>query len=171
MSKKSKKSKNNKLIPHPLSSQIPQQQSPGKPNVRAVLETHIESFSGPIPNPSLLKEYESILPGIAERIFTMAEKQSEHRQSLERIVIGGDSKRADKGLYCGVVVAIGGLIAATILGLNNQVILAGIIGGTPLVGLVGTFIYGTERRRSERESKANKMVDALKPGKSGDKIG
>ncbi|MCY3770634.1 MAG: DUF2335 domain-containing protein [Gemmatimonadetes bacterium] len=34
---------------------------------------------GPIPDPEDLKRYESILPGLADRIVTMAEKEQEER--------------------------------------------------------------------------------------------
>lgn len=39
------------------------------------------AFSGPLPPPQVLAQYESILPGSANRILSMAEKQSEHRRS------------------------------------------------------------------------------------------
>lgn len=34
-----------------------------------------EYFEGPLPHPKMFKQYESILPGSADRIITMAEKQ------------------------------------------------------------------------------------------------
>jgi len=42
-----------------------------------------------------------VLPGSAERIFTMAEKQLEHRTHLEKGVVEGGSKRASMGIYAG----------------------------------------------------------------------
>ena len=42
------------------------------------------SFSGPLPPPQILEKYESIVPGSADRIIGMAEKQSEHRRSIEK---------------------------------------------------------------------------------------
>jgi uncharacterized membrane protein len=46
-----------------------------------------QTFSGPIPPPTLLAEYNKVVPNAAERILAMAEKQSEHRQFLEKKVI------------------------------------------------------------------------------------
>lgn len=46
-----------------------------------------ERFSGPIPHPRILKGYEEILPGSADRILTMAENQSKHRQAIEAEVV------------------------------------------------------------------------------------
>jgi len=31
------------------------------------------AFTGPLPHPASLKEYDNVLPGLAERIVTMAE--------------------------------------------------------------------------------------------------
>nr|DAR22085.1 MAG TPA: putative membrane protein [Caudoviricetes sp.] len=44
-----------------------------------------QHFSGPIPPPEILSGYEQIHPGFADRIISMAEKQSAHRQGLEKI--------------------------------------------------------------------------------------
>jgi uncharacterized membrane protein len=41
------------------------------------------SFSGPLPPPNLLAQYNEVLPDGANRIVTMAERQAKHRQRLE----------------------------------------------------------------------------------------
>lgn len=38
------------------------------------------SFSGPIPHPDLLAQYDQIIPNGADRILLMAEAQSRHRR-------------------------------------------------------------------------------------------
>lgn len=43
-----------------------------------------ESFSGPLPHPKHLSEYEKISPGAADRIITMAEESQEHIQELDK---------------------------------------------------------------------------------------
>ena len=82
-------------------------QEPGPPENEAeassrgssLVHQHTEvSFSGPLPPPGVLEGYERVLPGSAERIFTMAEKQLEHRLHLEKVVVEGGSKRADMGI-------------------------------------------------------------------------
>lgn len=56
----------------PLSFSQPNPPSNQDPTKRYVLE-RVESsaFSGPLPQPDILKEYNSIVPGAAERIITM----------------------------------------------------------------------------------------------------
>jgi len=41
-----------------------------------------ETYQGPIPPPSLLQEYDAVVPGSAERILAMAERQSAHRDKI-----------------------------------------------------------------------------------------
>lgn len=131
------------------------------PKYLKILEAHLESFSGPIPTPELLKAYEDIFPGSAERIFRMAEIQAEHRQSIEKVVVNGDSRRADRGLNYGLIVALGALVVTLVLVLTGHEWAGGIIGSLDLIGLVGVFVYGSERRRSERAIKAEKMREVI----------
>jgi len=111
------------------------------------------SYSGPLPPPGVLAEFEKVLPGSAERIFVMAEKQLEHRMSLEKTVIEGGSKRADKGIYAAVLIE--GMFLATScylahLGLTTDALK--VVGGSA-VGLLSAFGFGTLSRRSERIKK------------------
>jgi uncharacterized membrane protein len=119
--------------------------------------THIEQYCGPLPSPDLLREFDSVVPGCAERIIKMAEDQSTHRQFLERTVVVGDSKRANHGLW------VGGVIAALFLAGSVFLIHEGhewpgvALGSVDLVGIIGAFVYGTRSRRAERTEKAETM--------------
>ena len=46
-----------------------------------------EHFSGPLPHPRHLIEYDAILPGAAERILTMAEKAQTHSAEMDRFIV------------------------------------------------------------------------------------
>jgi uncharacterized membrane protein len=55
-----------------------------KLNVRqAVVETSTAIHRGPLPPPDQFKDYEAILPGSADRILKMAEKEQDHRHAWE----------------------------------------------------------------------------------------
>lgn len=41
------------------------------------------SFQGPLPPPSMLAQYEEILPGAAERILVLLESETAHRHGVE----------------------------------------------------------------------------------------
>lgn len=45
------------------------------------------SYSGPIPPPAMLKEYDDAVPGAASRILDLAERQADHRMDLEKKVL------------------------------------------------------------------------------------
>ena len=76
-------------MPRPPKQTFPRaEQRPAKENVSReghLVHQHAEmSFSGPLPPPNVLSAYEDLLPGAADRIITMAEKQLEHRMYLEK---------------------------------------------------------------------------------------
>lgn len=47
-------------------------------------------YHGPIPPPNLLKGYDDIHPGLADRIVRMAEAESIHRQAMEQKALEAD---------------------------------------------------------------------------------
>lgn len=110
-------------------------------------------FSGPLPHPAILAKYEEILPGAADRIIKMAEEQSKHRQFLENKVISSGVINSKLGLIFGLIIGLAGIIASVILGIYGQPLLSGIIGIGSIGSLVGTFIYGSQQSRKEREGR------------------
>ena len=42
-------------------------------------------YSGPIPPPSYLKEYEQLMPGLADRIMTLAEQDAVHVRKIQEM--------------------------------------------------------------------------------------
>ena len=61
------------------------------------------SWSAPLPPPDLLKQYNEVFPGCAERIVAMAESQSSHRQQVESNVIAGNVTSQTTGLWLGFI--------------------------------------------------------------------
>ena len=47
------------------------------------------SFRGPLPPPDVMRGYEDIVPGAADRILAMAEKEQQHRFDCEKKIIKG----------------------------------------------------------------------------------
>lgn len=128
------------------------------PQQKAVFQ-RTEIFQGPIPHPDILKQYAEIIPDAPERILHLAEMQTIHRQGLEKTVIEGDNRRADRGQRFGFIVAMTAIIGGFVLigmGKNGYGI-AAILGA--LASLVGSFIYSSETRKKERSTK---ITDAKK---------
>lgn len=127
--------------------------SPDNPEKRVAQISHTEIHSGPLPRPDVLKCYNNIVPGAAERIIKMAENQAEHRQKLE-----------EKVIYSGALDARMGLIFAFILGVivvavsyklinNNHTVTGTIFGGVYLVSIVTAFITGSKQQKEERRER------------------
>ena len=123
-----------------------------------VNQQQITAFSGPLPHPADLEHYNRILPGAAERIIAMAEKQSRHRQDLESKVIVSDIISSRLGLIFGFIVGLGGIISGAIIIILSGQIVGGLISFTSLAALVGVFVYGSQQRRKEREQKRIKYL-------------
>ncbi|MEK7157651.1 MAG: DUF2335 domain-containing protein [Patescibacteria group bacterium] len=112
-----------------------------------------QSFSGPLPHPDILRQFNEIVPGSAERIIKMAEEQSAHRKELEKKVIDSDITRSKWGQILGFVIAIAGLGVSAIVVVYGNAIAGGFIGVGTLASLVGVFMYGSKTRSKERETK------------------
>jgi uncharacterized membrane protein len=116
------------------------------------------SFEGPLPPPQLLAQYEAAIPGLGERIITLMEKQTDHRITLEKHVIGSDISRSKWGLAAGFVVAMAGLGISYYLIATGNGVAGAILSGVDIVSLAGTFIYGTASRRAERLDKQRRLL-------------
>jgi uncharacterized membrane protein len=109
---------------------------------RVVAVMHSESFSGPIAHPGHLREYELILPGAADRIIGMAEKQQDHIIAMERTVVEKEFSDRRWGMVLGALtfgLLIGGALAA---GLNDKTAVALAFLGAAAIGGVGLFVNG-----------------------------
>ena len=109
--------------------------------------------SAPLADARELAEYDEVVPGAADRIITMAEKQAAHRQGLEAFALKAEDSRSWGGLIVGGIVAVSFLVGAVVLGLKGQPVLGGILGTLDLGSIVGTFVFGTRSRRAERQGK------------------
>lgn len=112
------------------------------------------NYSGPIPHPDLLLGYEKVIPGSADRILIMAEKQSNHRIEIEKYVIENQQKQSRLGQIFAFILAIIGLSIGTILAILGRELVASIIFGTTILGLVAVFISGKQYQRKNISEKS-----------------
>ena len=113
-----------------------------------------EHYSGPLPHPRMLAQYKDVLPDAPDRILRMAEKQQDHRTSLESRVIEGDVHRADLGLILGFILFITFAVGGIVLLFVGKEIQGYVALGTSLVGGIGNFIkVGRERDKAIQEQK------------------
>ena len=109
------------------------------------------AFQGPLPSPEILQGFENVLPGAAERIMTMAEKEQSSRHSLEKKV----STASVIAMIIGVVFAflglliVSGLIYYSLTLGNSEVAIA--LATTALGTVVMAFLgYRKVRKKQEQ---------------------
>jgi uncharacterized membrane protein len=111
------------------------------------------SFSGPLPHPEILAEYERILPGTANRIIVAFENQSSHRMSLESHAVREQIKQSGNGQLLGGLIVILSLGISAWMGYLEHTILAGTLGTTTVVGLATIYFLGKRAQSASLKTK------------------
>lgn len=133
----------------------PQQTNIAAPQPTQLTVFHAEGFSGPLPPPQMLIKYNEAFPGCAERIVGMAERQSSHRQGIERKVIYSNVISERLGQILGFILAVVVVMAGVYLTMHDKPT-GGIVAiMSPLIGLVTAFIYG--KRHQQKQLKAKNL--------------
>jgi uncharacterized membrane protein len=140
--------------PAPSSAQG-QPLSPDQPGQVVTVQQTVQGFTGPIPPPQVLAGYEAVLPGLANRIVAMAERQSEHRQGLEQQVVSANIRHEEIGLWLGAAVAVILAAAAVIVTLAGYPETGAVIGAVDIVGVVTVFVLRQRAEQRELRDKAN----------------
>lgn len=105
-----------------------------------------QQYSGPIPPPEMLAQYDPEVRGI---ILRMAEDEQSQRNSRLNKALDADIEDRQRvrslegrGQWFGFAIGIAGIIAATIMALYGEPVAASIIGALDLVALVSVFVTG-----------------------------
>ena len=152
-------------------SELPQEDQSSdqeREDVIALLHQSIQHFSGPLPSPKILKEYNVILPDAAERIFKMAEKAQEHYETTEQKLVDFEIKKVSKGQILAFIIAITGMVGAVICAFLGQVTIGSIIGGATLISVVPHFFPGKRKKKQndEQEKALEKIIEKIEKEES-----
>ena len=109
-------------------------------------------FSGPLPSPESLAEFESIQVGFADRIVSMAEKSQLHRHNWENITLESEVHNAKIGMYGGIGVSVLLILAAAFSAYIKQPVVAGMFLGTAALGMVKTLVDGRSKKPENKSS-------------------
>jgi uncharacterized membrane protein len=123
---------------------------PGKERqVAQVVTTMIQRVhQGPLPDPETLGGYEHILPGAAERVMQMAEREQRHRHKQEGRMVAGEYLMRLFG-QMGAIVAIGFLtVLAAFCAWLHEPIAAGVI---VAIGAASTAFLRHSNLRQKRD--------------------
>lgn len=132
-------------------SNKPQRRPNNTPSSISVTKT--ELWAAPLPHPEILREYNEIIPGGAERILAMAESQSQHRMGMEDRALTANLVRAGRGQWFGFIISMVALAIGAYGLYNGHEIGGGIIGGGGLTALVSLFVIG--KRGQSKEVRRN----------------
>ncbi|AOM39452.1 DUF2335 domain-containing protein [Xenorhabdus hominickii] len=113
------------------------------PSSEDLLENQSVSHSPDLfPSPDVLKSYESILPGYAERVFSFREKEQCFQHERQQKALDGLINRDKRGQWMGFSIAMFILAVATIFAFRGEMLFAGTLITLDLVGLAAVFVIG-----------------------------
>lgn len=99
-------------------------------------------FSGPLPPPEMLDQYNQVEPGAANRILRMAEKEQSHRHDRESEAVAGEIAKDRRGQNYALLVSMTIILGSIGLIAIGEQIYGTVLAGGTLIGLAGTFIAG-----------------------------
>ncbi len=111
-----------------------------KTTVRAI--THSQSFSGPLPPPQVLQQYNDAHPGLADRIVTMAENEQTHRHGIENTALTGSINAEKRGQNYALAICTLVVLASFGLIWQGHEVSGSILAGGTLSALAYVFITG-----------------------------
>jgi len=108
-------------------------------------------FQGPIPPPEVIKGYEKVLPGSANRIIAMAEKEQDYRHQFSSIIVKSNVFTERLGLGAAFTLALVLSVGSIGLIYNDKNIEGLAIFIVEIVTLAGLFLYRQNRQEKRRE--------------------
>ena len=105
-------------------------------------EEKYSSHSGWLPPPSTMREYENLLPGLAERIVLMPEREQNHRHETVSTHIKRNYDVKERGQKYALVSMMTIILFSAYLAYLGEIAWAGRVAIGTLAAVVGIFITG-----------------------------
>lgn len=113
-----------------------------------------EQYSGPLPHPALLGQFNQVIPNGAERIMAMVEKQNNHRMGLENTVITNQQKQSTLGQYFALAITIFGLLLSAWAINTGHDTAGGTLGAATIGSVAVAFITGRNKQQANLKAKS-----------------
>jgi len=110
-------------------------------------------YSGPIPHPSVLQQYNNIHDGFANRIIKMAEKDADHIREMQKAIFLAKKQEVTLGQVFAFLIGMSALICGTVAVIYDHPVTAGFIGTGGVIGLVSVFIFGRAKKQNSGKAK------------------
>ncbi len=134
--------------------------------ITATVVTRVAKFfSGPLPPPDVLTEYNNAFPGAAERIVIMAEKQMAHRHGLEDVVVSSNSRAELTGQIIAAALSAIAILGGIYLAAHDKPLSGLGIILVDVASLAGIFVYARSAQSKERSDKLDPFKQLTGPRK------
>ncbi len=159
MPRKRKQNRRKTTAQSPLSAGIHNAlNEPPQPSAAIRVEHHeVKAYSGPVPSPEVLEQYEQIAPGFAERLLSMAEQEQAHRHECERRALEQNienhqarNREIARGQHYGLAIGLTAIAAGSALAFNGHGLPGGFIGTGGVIGLVVAFLYSHRKPSAQK---------------------
>ena len=117
-----------------------QQQSQKRGTIQHTQVVSHQEWSGPLPPPAVIDEFNRIVPGAAERIFSQFEAEGAHRRELEQRQSRFAVRDSHIGQFLAGMFAMGGLSVSALAIWYDKPWAATIIGGGTIAPIVFAFL-------------------------------
>jgi hypothetical protein len=120
------------------------------PKVSRALEISFMFFSGslPLPPAEMLQKWEPLFPGITAKFVDWTERQSRHRQYLEKLRTERSENRMDRSQMIAAAVALGGLALSALVGIFGNPYVAGVIAVVSVGGPTAAVAIASRGRKA-----------------------
>ena len=98
--------------------------------------------SSPLPEPTVFRQYDEVLPGFARQVLDAAREEVHHRRRLEQ----DESRRQRLGQVFALIVALSFLGVAFALVSEGHDVAGTVLGTADLIALVTAFLLGRAGR-------------------------
>ncbi len=112
----------------------------------------LEMFSGPIPAPHILEQYDKMDPGAAKQIIDNGVEESHHRRQMESKMLEMSRKKNIRRDWMGFVIGIVAIFVGAFLIYKDHYVVGTIFSGISILGLVGQFLGEAPTDSSEKRT-------------------
>lgn len=99
-----------------------------------------QHHSGPLPPAREFRIYESVLPGAADRIIALAEREQGHRHDLEKTVVRAEAGMKGRGQWFALTALLASLLVVALFAMWGHAAAGATLGSAVIVGVVALFL-------------------------------
>jgi uncharacterized membrane protein len=132
-----------------------EQSSKRKAELTAKLTAQIR-YSGPLPAPELFRQYDEVLPGAAERILKMAEREAAHRHEMEQMGVYGSLRQIGRGQTFALIVFLGAIVAGVVIALSGAPWPGSLLSAASAVAVAFLRLFPRSTAKSDNENDSSR---------------